>query len=145
MAFYFSFDGYEGVIMEVGRDDSLIAEMITQEKKFWNNMTTLTPPTMNERDFVNREDEKWQETAQKWLAIRSQIEALECEEKKLRDALIEMADSQNAIGCGIRLTRSLRKGNVNYSQIPELINVDLERYRKEPIEVWRLSTTSSKP
>lgn len=104
-------------------------------------MTTLTPHAMTDRDFVKREDETWQETAQKWLAIRSQIEVLECEEKQLREALIEMADSQNATGCGIRLTRSLRKGNVDYSQIPELTHVDLEKYRKEPIEVWRLVAT----
>jgi putative phage-type endonuclease len=141
MAFYFSFDGNGGVIVEVGRDESFITEMINQEKKFWNNMTSLNPPPMNERDFVNREDERWKETSQKWLAIHSQIEALECEEKNLREALIQMAGSQNATGCGIRLTRSLRKGNVNYSQIPELKLVDLEKHRKEPIEVWRLSAT----
>lgn len=139
MAFYFSFDGSEGVIIEVARNNSFITKMINQEIKFWDNMTSLTPPPMNERDFVNRDDETWKETSRKWLNIHRQLESLESEEKSVREALIQMAGSQNAIGGGVRLTRSLRRGNVQYAQIPELQNIDLEKYRKEHIEIWRLS------
>jgi YqaJ-like viral recombinase domain len=138
LAFYFSFDGNEGVIVEVRRDDGFITKMIDQEKKFWDNLINHTPPALSERDFVHREDAVWKETSQKWLSIHSQLEALKSEEKKLREALIQMAGTQNVTGGGIKLSRSLRKGSVQYSQIPELQKVDLEKYRKEPLEIWRL-------
>lgn len=141
MAFYFSFDGSEGIILEVEKDDAFIDKMLDREKTFWKCMSTLTPPAMNQRDFVNREDKEWTETTQKWLNIHGQLETLEEEEKKLRETLIQMAGGQNVMGGDVRLTRSLRKGNVNYAQIPELQNIDLEKYRKEPIEVWRLAAT----
>lgn len=101
-------------------------------------------PPLNERDFIHREDEVWKETSQQWLNIHAQMKSLESEEKRLREALIQMAGSQNTTGGGIRLTRSLRKGNVQYAQIPELRNIDLEQYRKEPIEIWKLLPTNKR-
>lgn len=87
---------------------------------------------------MNREDKEWTDASQKWLDIHRQLEVLQAEEKALREVLIQIADSQNVTGGGIRLIRSLRKGNIQYAQIPELQNVDLEKYRKEPVEIWRL-------
>lgn len=43
-AFFFSFDGSKGKILEVKRDQSFIEEMIEKEFEFWNCLQTLTPP-----------------------------------------------------------------------------------------------------
>ena len=50
-----------------------------------------------------------------------------------------MTDGQSTKGGGIRVTRSVAKGQVNYKAIPELMCVDLEAYRKEPAERWTLA------
>jgi len=139
MMFYFSFDETDGAIVEVERDNTYIANMVELEKTFWQCLESCTPPSMNERDFVNHEEETWLETSQKWLTIHEQLETLGNEEKALRKSLIQMAGAHNAIGGGIRVTRSLRKGNIQYGKIPELQDLDLEQYRKEPSEVWRLT------
>lgn len=141
MAFYFSYDGEEGIIVEVYRDNDFIAELIDKEQEFWKCLSTSSPPPMNDRDYLHREDEAWTEISQKWLNVHRQLELLEKEEKELRNQLVQMADAKNVTGGGVRLSRSIRKGNVQYNQIPELQNVDLEQYRKEPIEVWRLVET----
>lgn len=91
---------------------------------------------MNKRELVNREDEAWLETSQKWLQLHQQLEALKKEEKILRETLIQMADAQNVVRGGLRVMCSVRKGTIQYDQIPELQNVDLEKYRKEPTKVW---------
>jgi hypothetical protein len=91
------------------------------------------------RDFVSRNDPCWVETSQKWLEAKKRLEAIENEEKSLRESLIQMTENQSSIGGGIRLTRSMRKGSVQYSQIPELQGINLEKHRKEPSEIWRLS------
>ena len=94
---------------------------------------------LNEKDFVYHEDEEWSLTSKKWLDIQSQIESLENQEKGLREHLISLADGKNSQGGGLRISRSMRKGTVQYSQIPQLKEVDLEKYRKGPSEVWRLT------
>jgi len=47
--------------------------------------------------------------------------------------------AQRTWGGGIEVLRSFRKGAVDYSRIPELRNLELERYRKAPVEVVRIN------
>lgn len=96
---------------------------------------------MNQKNFIDRLDEEWTQVSQKWLKIHQQLVDLEQEEKALRDELIQMSNNQNTKGGGITLTRTVRKGTVQYNLIPELKNIDLEKFRKEPAEVWRLVAT----
>jgi putative phage-type endonuclease len=45
-AYYFSFDGNSGIILEVKRDQSFIEIMLEKEFEFWNCLQNLTPPTV---------------------------------------------------------------------------------------------------
>ena len=74
MVSYFSFDGNEGVIVEIGKDEHFIAKMIDLEKEFWKCVTTLTAPPLKERDIVNREDPEWVELSKKWLELHQKIQ-----------------------------------------------------------------------
>ncbi len=53
--------------------------------------------------------------------------------------LIKMADKDLCRGAGIELQRIVKKGNVDYTKIPELDFVDLEKYRKPETEYWKVS------
>jgi len=44
LVYYFSFDGFDGVKVEVRRDDNYIQYMIEEEKKFYDCMITNTLP-----------------------------------------------------------------------------------------------------
>lgn len=87
----------------------------------------------------DRDDDAWNEKAEKWLQKKQELESLQLEEKKLREELIELAGNQSSRGAGIRLSLSTRKGLINYQSIPELKEIDLERYRRPSTEVWILS------
>lgn len=139
LACYFSFDGTDGVILEMKRDNDYIEPMLCIEKAFWEYIESCTPPPLKDRDFVNRQDLEWRETSQKWLETQKRLVDLGSEEKILRESLIRMAGNQSCHGGGIKLTRSVRKGAVQYAQVPELQGIDLEKYRKSPSEYWRLS------
>lgn len=41
---YFSFDGTEGILIQVERDNQFIEEMLAKEVAFWNTVTRLTAP-----------------------------------------------------------------------------------------------------
>ena len=58
------------------------------------------------------------------------------EEKK---KLIEMANDANTMGNGVRVTKYFRKGNIDYTSIPNFNEVDLEKYRKPGSFNWRVS------
>lgn len=138
--FYFSYDGKAGVMIEFYRDDKYIKKLITVEKEFYTCMQDLTPPELTDRDFVDMENPEWFILASKWKQINSQLSALENEEKQLRESLISLCGNQSSKGGGVKVTRFLRKGSVDYGKIPQLKGLDIERFRKKPIECWKITS-----
>jgi len=137
-AFYFSFDGNDGVIVTVERDDSYIKNLIKQEEIFWDYVQNFTAPPMIDKDFKVKNDYDWIRTAQKWKSVKDNINHLMKEETSLRESLISMSDNQNCLGGGIALKKMARKGAVDYKMIPELQDKNLDIYRKGNIEYWQI-------
>ena len=84
-----------------------------------------------------------------WITIAEEAYKLtqlrkECErkEKELYDQLKSISQEQNSFGGGYRFSKIERKGTVDYSKIPELSQVDLNRYRKESSVSWQLEFTN---
>ena len=139
MVYYYSYDGERGITIEVKRDDKYIDQLISMELAFWNCVQNLEPPKLTERDYVTRDDDLWQTTTASWLEVQAQLEKLVERQEALRQALIDLSGGRNTMGAGIRVQRVVRSGSINYRMIPELRNVNLEQYRKKPVESWRIS------
>jgi len=137
---YFSFDGRKGNLVTVKRQEFYIEEMIEEEAKFYECMKTQVPPALSDKDYVLRDDPQWLELAQEWKELSAYIKSMEENEEELRKKLLAFANGQSTKGGGIRVTRSIAKGQVNYKAIPELTGIDLEAYRKEPAERWTLAS-----
>lgn len=136
---YFSYRNGDLALVEVERNQSYIDTLIAEESKFWDKVLNFDIPELTDRDYVSFDDEEWVQLARKWGNVTEQLALFEKKEKEYRAALITRAAGRNAIGCGVCLTKIVRKGSVDYKQVPELIGVDLDKYRKEPCESWRLT------
>lgn len=136
--FYFSFDGLDGVIIEVKRDEEFISKMIEEEYRFYLCLLNKTQPEPAENDYVEREDAFWQECALKWKNINAEIKKLEHELEEVKNQLIFLSDKTNTKGAGLSLCYVSRKGNIDYTAIPELKTIDLEKYRKPTTSSWRI-------
>jgi len=140
-AHYFSFDGVDGVVVKVKRDDVYIEKLIEEEKKFYECIMSKNPPPVSENEYIEREDREWEEFALRWKLVTDSIKQLEKEEESLRSQLVLLSGQYNTKGAGVSLCQINRKGTVDYSKIPELKSVDLEAYRKEPITSWRITAS----
>jgi hypothetical protein len=89
--------------------------------------------------YIEKKDDIWKATVQNLLEKQEKIKVLEEEAKALKDSLIGMAGGLNAIGAGIRLSKSIRKGAIDYSKVPQIQNVNLDQFRKESIIVWTIN------
>ncbi len=138
--YYFSFDGADGVLVNVERDYLYCGKMIDEEMKFYDCLVNNIPPEPSEGDYIERSDDLWSQCAMKWRMINQNIKNLEKEEEELRKQLIFLSGESNTKGAGISLCQVQRKGNVEYSKIPELKNVDLDKYRKGSISSWRITS-----
>jgi len=138
--FYVSYDGYNGKIIEVARDDKYTKSLIEKELEFLECIECVVAPQMTDRDLPVRSDHDFVSTAREWASISKQRKELEEKEEQARKKLIALAENQNCQGGGIRVVRNFRKAAVDYSKIEVLKEIDLEKYRKDPIEYWRISS-----
>ena len=135
---YYSFRDGDEVLIEVPRDDAYIAELINKELAFWKCVKNFEMPD-DPKSVTIKEDKEWIANAKRWKEVSAQIKQLQEEEKFYRQQLISLSDDVSCMGAGIRLSKVVRAGNVDYKKIPELEGVDLDAYRKEPSVSWRLS------
>lgn len=86
-----------------------------------------------------RFDKEYRFACVNWMNAKDNLKHAEEIEKKMRQELIEASRSQNSKGFGVRLEKITRKGPVDYSAVPDLIGLDLEKYRKPASESWRIT------
>lgn len=139
MAYYFSFDGDDGIILEIYRDEKYIKTMLEKEKEFFFCMENFIAPQTNERDYQSKTDDLTSYLGARLLDVKEKIKKLEKEESELMQDLILRCEAKNTLGRNFKLTKTYRKGSVDYSSIPCLKEIDLENYRKQSTEVWRVS------
>lgn len=138
MIFYFTYNENSYKVLQVHRDNEYIQALLKEENCFWQCMQNLEYPRMTDKDYTFREDEVWNRAASEWQAVSREIQSLESKEIALRKLLISMADKKSTVGSGIKLSRIMKKGAVDYKSIPELQVLDIEKYRKAPVETWRI-------
>lgn len=88
-------------------------------------------------DHINM-DSSWIEIAQECRKIQTIRKSIEVKEELLIKKLKELSMGMSCKGGGFIFTRTLRKGTVDYSRIPQLSGIDLEPYRKSQTESWKL-------
>lgn len=137
---YWSYRDGEGVHVVLFRDDTYIKNMIPKLKKFWDMWMNLEEPPLMERDYLPKDnDEIWMGVAKEYKEKARALKELKDEVEDLKHALINLSENHNCEGNGVRVTKYFRKGFIKYSEIPELIDVDLDQYRGQSIKGWRIT------
>ena len=137
--FYFCFDGSTGIVLEIERNNDYIDTIYREEAEFWNRLQNFDPPPLTDRDFTEMDSLEWKQTAFEYANMKALREKYEKEEEVLKQRLIDQAGGKSVRGSGVQVTRYMRKGNVSYSDIPQLQGLDLDAYRKKPTESWRIT------
>lgn len=98
---------------------------------------TTTIPVMSE--IFNVKAQEWIDTAKRLYKIQKEIKQLEVDEKLIMEQLKNLSNNSSARGDIFLFMKTMRKGSVNYKDIPQLNGVDLEKYRGKSVESWKLS------
>ena len=102
----------------------------------------INRPEDFEYNFIDQpeyhEEKEWLELAKEHRQLKEEVKWRENRLAQIRDGLLGMSTAANSIGGGIRVERCVRKGAIKYSAIPELLGVDLDLYRDEPTEYYKI-------
>lgn len=126
-------------LIPVVRDQKYIDNILTQEIEFYRCMKEIEAPPLTDKDFIQKKDSAWRVTVAELQYASENLKKWEEKEKGLRESLILQSGNKNCMGFGVKLSKIVRKGNVDYSKIPEIQSIDLDKYRKEPSECWRIT------
>jgi len=127
------------VIVPIVRNMGYVTSMMERLHQFWKHVKDFIPPSLDNKDFVQNESEDWKTKAERYKQLDDAIKDLEKEKDAVKNDLLLMTGGQSTIGGGIRVCKIVEKGRVNYNSIPELIGINLDAYRKEPITKWRFT------
>lgn len=86
--------------------------------------------------------QEWIKTAQELYKIKEEKKNLEKMEKDFSEKLKALSNNRSTSCAGFSFNCAERKGSIAYDKIPELFNLDLEPYRKEPINFWTLTKST---
>lgn len=127
--YYYSFDGENGVLLEVLRDDAYIEKLLAKELEFLECMRSFVAPPLTDRDYINLEgDEEWVRLTNEYKRIKLMMSSYTDLEKKLRSSLEDKCKNRSCYGNGVNLTRVTKKGTLPLLEISQLAGVDLSKW-----------------
>lgn len=133
---------HDVVWVEVPRNEEYMVEMIKKHTEFWEAVQKekaalqkeLAPIEVGNVTLQPPDDKVDDNEIEKLFSLRfqlaNQIKELESQKKDVEHQLAKLADGKPMNVGRYSLAWVSRAGNVDYGSIPELFNVDLEKYRK---------------
>jgi putative phage-type endonuclease len=137
---YFSFDGKDGVMILFERDEVFISQLMEEEHAFYQSLLSFTPPEATDRDIVEITDPILLKQAENYRRLQEQIYLMQDDLENIRKDLIKGTSAPRAKIGSLKISKVIRKGAIDYASIPILQTMDLEVYRKKPVESWRITT-----
>ena len=137
--FYYSYDGKEGICIEVLPDPNFAEKFMPKARMFWKRVALCESPPMREDDYQDMDSNiEWQECSRQYQEADKLIKALEEKKDMMRKKLIGLCADQSCVGSGIKVLKTVMKGRISYDEIPEIKCIDLEKYRKNAITTWKV-------
>lgn len=137
--FYYSYNGTDGICIEVLPDPEFKTNYMPIAREFWRGVAFFEAPSLNDMDYKDMsEDASWMESAKEYKKINEQIKSLEEVKESYRKKLLNICGDQNCTGDGIKVIKSVIRGRVAYENIPEIKGINLDQYRKSSTTSWKI-------
>jgi len=136
-------------IFKVKKDHDYTAKLIQAELDFWQRVLDRNPPEPTNRDSAEIDSLEWEYASrqyQMWDSeekkLQDRIDVIKSEKEFYKNRLIALADNRSVHGAGIKLSKSVRRGHIDYEAILERMAISpavAETFRKPSTEYWRVS------
>lgn len=122
---------------EVEPDPKYIQRLLAEEIIFWDCVLTGKEPESGPNDFFFIP--KGEKLAKKYFRIDERLKKLETEKEKTKERILKLCLYEKNLMHNLKVQSISKIGNVNYKSIPELKDVDLEKYRGKSSTYWKFS------
>ena len=139
MAHLWVFDGTEGLLLEVARDEAIMANIRAAWDRFQKYLDSDTPPPLSDLNTATLDGPEWKLAALGYLNAKRMAEEATATLEAAREQLVGLTSHPSESGAGVTVTRFWKQGNVDYKRVPELDGVSLDGYRGKGREEVRVT------
>lgn len=143
MVYFMAYWDGDYAVIEIKRDDDFLNEIMPKIHDFRNRMMEFDPPPLVKKDYVQKDDKEWYIHTEIYKETVKQRKLLEAKEECLRKEIIAMCDGKSSQGNGIRVSKTPTKGRIQYDAIPELKEINVEKYRGKSVISYRFTEIKS--
>lgn len=130
----------EIVIMQVYRNQEMIDRLYPKLVEFLEMIKTKNYTwEIPQDEYIKKTDDYFLELETNYLHNMDLADFHKERAEIIRNEMILLAGNQNCKGNKIKMTRFEKRGNVDYSKIEVLRDIDLDQYRKPPSIQWRIT------
>ena len=139
MCFYLSWHKSGPRVLEEKLNQDWMNEYIEKAREYWRCVVFSEAPPMTNKDYKDmNENATWYSFANEYRKLCEQIKTLDEVKESYRKELIKLCGEDSCFGSGIKVLRKISKGRVDYDSIPELVGINVEKYRKSPSSSWMI-------
>lgn len=128
---------HESAHLHIKRDDYLCEVIERAAEEFKRRVDELDPPEPSEEEYMRFADRE--SIVPRYRELVELEKRAKKEKEALRDRILAATGNRNAYLGDLRITKSFDKGRIDYDKIEVLSTINLDLYRKAPIEKYRLS------
>lgn len=130
----------EFVLAYVPRDQDYIDDMIAKEKEWYTkHIVMMEDPELTDKDYEVIENDQFDMCCGEYLRLCKEITVLEKQKKEMQTMALTISNNRSCKSGSFKATKFKVKGSIEYSAIPELEMLDLNLYRKESREQWKIT------
>lgn len=139
ICFYLSWNKSGPIVKEIKLDNVWMQDYIPQAREFWRRVVFHEAPVMTNKDYKDmNESSIWYSYANEYRKACEQIKTLEEAKDNYKKELVNLCGEDSCFGAGIKVMKRVNKGRVDYESIPELIGINVEKYRKSSFSSWTI-------
>lgn len=125
--------------IEVFPDKEWMKNYLPKAREFWSRVVFFDPPAMTNKDYKDMNGKQtWDSYAIEYRKTCEQIKNLEELKENYRKELVNMCGEDSCFGSGIKVLKKLNKGRIDYDSVPELVGIEVEKYRKPSSFSWTI-------
>jgi putative phage-type endonuclease len=147
MAYLCCYDGMEGNILRIDRNENYMNQLIDKELEFLECLKSDIPPPSQEKEYRGISVDKiYADLIEEWNNTSSLLKKCESREKEIRKLLIDLSGDENSIlkyGSQplLKLTKIQKEGNVDWKALCQTYGIEdleVEKFRKQHTQYYQL-------
>lgn len=132
---YFCYWEGKGILQVVHRNNDYIKKLVEEEVKFYDEMLFTSSDSL---ETVLDERESLKMLIDEYEQAKEREEHYKGLKESFKQSIIDLCNDKDTEAFGYKITKSLRRGQVQYDKIPQLKGIDLEAYRADSTESWAI-------